>query len=32
MKLFSCEVKFLGFTVTTDGIQTDPDKTILIEE
>ena len=31
-KLFACEVKFLGFTVTADGIQTDPDKTILIEE
>ena len=31
-KLFACEVKFLGFTVSADEIQTDPDKTILIEE
>ena len=31
-KLFASEVKFLGFTLTANGIQTDPDKTILIEE
>ena len=31
-KQFACEVKFLWCIVTADGMQTDPDKTILIEE